>query len=153
MNSIASAVLAAVTGIVGAGIGAYATLASSEKARIESCIKRIDDQEQRTREKAEVLLGDIGHFIGVTATNDDSKMLEPGQKIIKSAFELTAYGPPELNLVSIHLAVVILEGLIAETPEQKIESVKNARTALNGWSPNYVKLMNEFEQSRLNCRQ
>lgn len=152
LNAIATAAIAALTGIVGAGIGAYATLASSEKVRIESCIKRIDDREQKTREKAEALLGNIGRFIGVTAgVGDDYKMAEPGQKIIQSAFELTAYGPPELNLISIHLAVVIHQGLTAKTPEQKMEAIKSAGTALNGWSPNYSKLMVAFEKSRVDC--
>jgi len=152
LSAFTAAVLAALTGIAGAGIGAYATLASSEKVRIESCIKRVDAREQKTREKAEALLGNIGRFIGVTAgVGDDYKMAEPGQKIIQSAFELTAYGPPELNLISIHLAVVIHQGLTAKTPEQKAEAVKSAGTALTGWSPNYSKLMVAFEKSRMDC--
>lgn len=151
LNAIATTALAALTGIIGAGIGAYATLASSEKVRIESCIKRIDDREQRTREKAEALLGNIGRFIGTSTTNDASKIAEPAQKLIQSAFELTAYGPPELNVVSLHMAAMIYQGLTAKSPEQKEKAIISAGTALNGWSPSFSKLMNEFEKDRSDC--
>ena len=151
LNAIATAAFAALTGIIGAGIGAYATLASSEKVRIESCIKRIDDREQKTREKAEALLGNIGRFIGASTTNDDSKIAEPAQKLIQSAFELTAYGPPELNVVSLHMAAIIFQGLTAKSPAQKEKAIISAGTALNGWSPSYSKLMKEFEKDRAKC--
>ncbi|KJZ38951.1 hypothetical protein VC34_22815 [Pseudomonas fluorescens] len=133
-------------------MGAFATVSSAEKVRIESCVKRIDEREQQTRKKAETLLGNIGQFIGMSATTEDiAKIAEPGQQLIKSAFELTAYAPPELNVISLRMAFVIHQGLVAKTTEQKIDAIQAAKSSLDGWSANYSRLLDGFEKSRMDC--
>lgn len=113
--------IATVTGfatLAAAGFGAYALVESAKLSRIEGCIKRIDERELATREKAASLLKNLGGFIASTAMSEDTAVVGiPGTKVVESAFELMAYAPPELNAVAVNIGFTIRQGLAAKTPE------------------------------------
>lgn len=145
--------IAAIAAVSGAGLSAYASLVSSKQAKIESCVKRFDIQETKIREKAAVLLGEIGNFVGASAKADKdvAPMYESGTRVIKSAFELTAHTPLELSYVSLHIAWVINMALTADTAEEKNEAIAAAGTALKEWPKQYDELMAKFQQNRAKC--
>jgi hypothetical protein len=148
--SLLVAAMTALGVLLGAGVTAYATVVSAQKSREESCLKRVDDREMLTRKRAEVLLGNMGNFLGSIGPSE-SIPREPGRLVIQSAFELTAYAPIELNLVAHKISASTYLGLTAHTPEQQETAILAASESFKGWNENYIKFMKSFDDERSKC--
>jgi hypothetical protein len=134
-------------------ISSYVSYKSSEHLQAQSCIKRLDDQEKLIREKAEIMLGDLGYYIGETAKSGASlsDMANASQKVISSSFKLTAYTPIELSAEAVNLAGVINLAMSVESKADRDKAVARGSTALREWPDRYSALMQDFQAQRSNC--
>lgn len=148
--TILMSIITAVSVILAARLAANATIDSANKVRLESCLKRIDEREMITRQKSAELLGSVGSFLGAIGTAKKFPE-ESSQKVIKAAFELTAYAPPELNKVAVRIGTTIYVGLTATTPHAQEEAIKTANVAFIGWNASYLNYMKSFDREREAC--
>lgn len=148
--NILTSIITAFSLIFAALLAAKATMGSADKVRLESCLKRIDEREMIARQKSAELLGSVGSFLGAIGTAKKFPE-ESSQKVIKAAFELTAYAPPELNKIAVQIGSTIYLGLIASTPQAQQEAIKNANIAFKGWSASYLNHMKSFDREREAC--
>lgn len=131
----------------------YASHLSTKQAAAESCIARVDKQEQLIREKAEDLLSNITLFAVETGApgTTEKQFRDSGGRLIDSAMRFSAYAPNELAGASFKLAGIVQVGLMAETTEQKIQALNLASGALSGWPSAYYGLMDSYAKLRSEC--
>ncbi|VVN49986.1 hypothetical protein PS685_00150 [Pseudomonas fluorescens] len=131
----------------------YASSQTTKQSAIESCIQRIDRQEQVIRKKAEVLLGSIADFGSKTAAPNVTEEVfhNLGQHVVNSSMRFTAYAPIELTGVAVQLAGTVQIGLMARTPDEKMHALQLATSAMKGWTEQYFTLMGEYEKRRSDC--
>ncbi|RON33714.1 hypothetical protein [Pseudomonas brassicacearum] len=153
-SDLSVAGIAATAAIISSALTWYGVHQSVRQTEATACVQRLDLQEAKIREKAEVFLMSIGEMVGRTS---DLKLTDEGfhqasEPVIKSAFAFTAYTPPELGLPALQVANVVRGALVADTEELQKRAIANAMTAMGNWPGRFYELMNQFEQKRQNCQ-
>lgn len=153
-SDLSVAGIAATAAIISSALTWYGVHQSVKQTEATACVQRLDLQEAKIREKAEVFLMSIGDLVARTS---DVKLTNEGfhqasEPVIKSAFAFTAYTPPELGLPALQVANVVRGALVADTEELQNRSIANAMTAMGGWPIKFYDLMNQFEQRRRDCQ-
>lgn len=137
--------------------GVVLTWYSSHKATnaliSDSCIKRIDNQEQLIRNKADILLGAIAAFSSEMADprSSEEDFHRLGQDLVGAAMRFTAYAPMDLTAQSMKLAATVQFGLMAKTNEEKLKAIGLAKVSMAGWPSAYFDLMDKYEDRRSAC--
>lgn len=154
--TIAIGFLGVFASICAAALAYYASYLSTRQAAVETCMRRVDKQEAVIREKSEAVLGSIAAFGSKIQAPDSTKDKEAlfhvlGQAVVESSMRLVAYAPPELVVPTLKLAATVQIGLMAETTEEKLQSLSLAPTAMQDWPKQYFSLMEKFENRRKDC--
>lgn len=151
--NITLSVLGLVVTLSGMALTWYSNDQSTKASAANSCIQRIDNQENHIRAKADILLGEIAKFSSKMAEPDVTELdfHHSGQDLIEASMKFTAYAPAELTQHSMHLAATVQFGLMAKTTEEKIKAINLAKVSMAGWPNSYFKLMDKYEERRNSC--
>ncbi len=153
-NALSPLIAAAIGGFAALGGQLIATKSSDrsiEQIAVQSCIQRIDTQEAKLREVGERLFGTLGSLIGASVENDQQSFNSAGKEIIRAAFEVNAYAPPELALAALTIAQLTRQGMTASTPEQQETAIRAAFAGYRLWPQQYREQMVEFDKLRHSC--
>lgn len=133
---------------------AYVSNKSSGQMWTQSCIKRLDDQEIKIRDKASVFLSNLADY--VTKPMDPNLPLAEShaiaEKVIRSAFEFTAYAPDQLSYETLRVAAGVHDSLKATSQDESDAALKASVSAVQTWPVFYARQMAEFEKGRGKCR-
>lgn len=154
-DALAGAIIAAAATLAVAGLTVISGRLSSDQAREQSCIARIDSQEAIFRKKAATVLGSLGEMLGAAATSEGDRTAYnvAAQKVIKASYELTAYtGPTKLGLNALKIAEATIRAVSVETEEQKQAAIVKTGSTYGDWPDLYVEVLNSYEHKRELCR-
>lgn len=144
------AILGVIVTLSGGVLTWYSSYQATKSSVSNSCIQRIDNQEQLIRNKADILLGAIAAFASgmadPRASEDDFHRL--GQALIGAAMRFTAYAPIELTKPSMQVAATVQVGLMAKTDAEQVKAIGYAKAAMAGWPSAYFDLMDKYEDRR-----
>ncbi|WP_156400802.1 hypothetical protein [Pseudomonas sp. Root329] len=120
-----AACLAGLVGLVGAGLTWYSSDKALKQSMYESCIKRVDEQESKLRDKAGVFLALRAEWLSKNINPNMKKddYYRSGEKAIAAANELSIHAPLKLGLAAMNAGEAIAQIMSADTPE-KIKAVK-----------------------------
>ncbi|MGN7901467.1 hypothetical protein ACTJJT_01165 [Pseudomonas sp. 22373] len=152
---ISAAVIAALATLAVAGLSVISGKITTNQAREQSCISRIDSQEAIFREKAAILLGSLGDMIGVaTATQEDRTAYNSAaQRVIKASYELTAYtGATKLGVNVLKIAASAKRAMSVKTEEQKQQAHEETGSTFADWPALYDEVLSDYEHKRELCR-
>lgn len=133
---------------------AYVSHKAASQQWAQSCIKRLDDQEIKIRDKASVFLSNLADYV--------TKPMDPNlpapeshaiaEKVIRSAFELTAYAPDDLSYETLKVAMGVHDSLGAMSQDESDAALKASVAAVQTWPVTYARHMANFEEGRTKCR-
>jgi hypothetical protein len=161
MNEIWKAVaVATVTGLLTlAGVmstsvmGWWSSSQSSEVTARQSCISRLDNQEQSFRLKADLFLVSMGSFVSLsghtkfTLEDYDARLDE----LMKAGYAFSAYAPAKLSDLSRNM-VNNLKSSIKESDDQKsLKLVKAYNENYEKWSSLFQDALIQIEADRKEC--
>lgn len=147
------ALIAALSGVFGSAITAYTTQNATSKSATQVCVARIDDQEQRLREKAAVFLGNLGRLISSSPEITIKEHAKLMSDTAGSGYELAAYSPQELLTNTSRLIMYFYATTTPENKKDLAESEANAFAKMKEWPINYLKAMQDFDERRSKCGQ
>ncbi|MDH1543075.1 hypothetical protein N5E83_20260 [Stutzerimonas stutzeri] len=149
----ALAILGVIVTLSGGVLTWYSSYQATKASVSNSCIQRIDNQEQLIRNKADILLGAIAAFSSGMADprSSENDFHRLGQDLIDAAMRFTAYAPVELTTQSMKVAATVQVGLMAQTDEEKVKAIGLAKVAMAGWPSAYFDLMDKYEDRRSAC--
>jgi len=149
-EAIVPALIGGVAALAVQFIGVNATNMSTRQLAVQSCVQRIDEQEAKLREVMERLFSALGGFVGETIV-DQSSILPASKQVLKSAFEVNAYAPPELAFSALTVAMVVHQGVIATTGAEQEAAIAAALQRTKLLPQIYRDQLNEFDKLRDGC--
>jgi len=152
---ITGAAIAAIATLAVAGLSVMSGRITTNQAREQSCISRIDSQEAIFREKAATMLGSLGDMIGVAAASGEDRTAynNAAQRVLKTSYELTAYtGPTKLGLNALNIADSAKRAISVHTEEQKEAAKKETGSTFADWPALYAEVLKSYEHKRELCR-
>jgi len=145
------ALIAALSGVFGSAVTAYTTQNATSKSATQVCVARIDDQEQRLREKASVFLGNLGRLISSSpevTIKENAKLMSD---TAGSGYELAAYSPQELLNNTSLLITYYYATTIPQDKKDFVEAAANSKAKMTEWPALYQKAMQDFDRRRSEC--
>jgi hypothetical protein len=152
--TVQAAIIAALSATVGVGITTYSSQASTNQTMKLSCVKRIDDQEDKLRARAETLLTSIAKLTAYPAhPNPTSEALANHyDAVVVAGQSLIANAPPFLAVKTMHLIGRIMK--ISMPTDDAAENAKNIsefQAEIIPWHQAYFDQMRQFEIDRVGC--
>lgn len=154
-SPIPVALIAGVALATASAMTAYVSHKTANQQWAQSCIKRLDDQEIKIRDKASIFLSNLADYV----TKPMDPNLPPAEshaiaeKVIRSAFEFTAYAPDQLSYETLRVATGVHDSLGATSQDESDAALKASVSAVQTWPVFYARHMAEFEKGRAKCRQ
>jgi len=150
-STVVSALIGAATALGVQLVSVNATNLSTRQLATQSCIQRIDTQEAKLREVMERLFGSLGALIGESISGQ--KAMEAASKeVMKQAFEVNAYAPPELALGALTVAMVVHQGMTATSGAEQEAAISSALNYTKLLPQTYRQQLGEFDTLREACR-
>lgn len=111
--------------LVGSALTWYSSDKALKQAMYESCVKRVDEQESKLRDKAGIFLALRAEWLSKNVNPDMKKddYYRSGQKAVAAANELSIHAPLPLGLAAMNAGEAIVQIMSADTRE-KIQAVK-----------------------------
>lgn len=147
--------LTAAVALFGAGLTWWSSDRALKQSMYESCIKRVDEQETKLRDKAGTFLALRSEWL---SKNINPKMrhedyYQAGEKAIAAANDLSMHAPLELGLAAMVAADAIEQIMSAHTPEE-IERVRNEiKKEEYDLLKFFFSQIDEFQNLRSGCKQ
>jgi len=99
----------------------------------------------------ERLFGSLGALIGESISGQ--KAMEAASKeVMKQAFEVNAYAPPELALGALTVAMVVHQGMTATSGAEQEAAISSALNYTKLLPQTYRQQLGEFDTLREACR-
>lgn len=145
--------------LVGAAIGAYASIKGqtiqTERETIFACVAFIDKKEELVRSRAEAFLLAMSDEISFFREHNEFEVRVAREKIAplqRAAFSLSAYAGPNLALKSLNVVTASDAALMPENPQQLQVAVQNILKATSEWDPAFRAELIELKQRRDSCQ-
>lgn len=135
-------------------ITAYASRETADQQWAQSCIKRLDDQEVKIRDKASVFMNSLADYVTrpMNPKLPASEAFSIAEKVIRSGFEFSAYTPDELGVQTLRVAMSIHDKLSAKSDAEYDKAQSAAVDAVRFWPVKYASYMAELEKKRAECQ-
>lgn len=153
-EAIFAAVLTAFVALVGTGLTWYSSDRSLKQALIQACVKRIDEQEAKLREKAGIFLARQAEWYSKTI-NPNMKHEEyyrSGELAIAAAQDLSVNAPLRLGLAAVMAADSIRMVMTAKTKEERIAVSNEISKEPYDWPRFFYKEIDNYREDRINCK-
>jgi len=119
-EAVFAACLAGLVGLVGTGLTWYSSDKALKQSMYDSCIKRVDEQESKLRDKAGVFLALRAEWFSKNINPNMKKddYYRAGEKAIAAANDLSMHAPLRLGAAAMDAGVAIQQIMSAQTREE-----------------------------------
>ncbi|MFN3885717.1 MAG: hypothetical protein ACK4MG_02060 [Aquabacterium sp.] len=158
-SSIITAALGITGTLVGAAIGAYASIKGqsiqTERETVAACVASIDKKEELIRSRAEAFLLAMSDEISFFREHNEFELREAREKIAplqRAAFSLSAYAGPNLALKSLGVVTASDAALTPENAQQLQSAINGIFKSTSEWDPAFRAELSELKQQRAACQ-
>jgi hypothetical protein len=146
--------LLTLAGAMSASVAGWMT--SSQTAEIsirQSCVARMDIQEQNLRAKADVFISALGNLMALTGYGH----FEPDvynsrlDDLMKAGYSFSVYSPPELSVLSTNLVTSLKNAFNEKDDAKSTEFLNSFNNRNQQWSDRFQELMKTLEAQRHRC--
>jgi len=152
--TVQAAVIAALSAAVVAGMTSYSGYVSTSQTMRVSCVKRIDDQEDKLRSRAETLLTSIAKLLAYPSHPDPTleALAERYDSAVVAGHALIANAPPELAVKTMHLIGRLMKVSIP-TGDTTLDAkhLQEFQDEINPWHQAYFDQLMKFDSYRSGC--
>jgi len=152
--TVQAAIIAGIFAAVGAAMTTYSGYVATSQTIMMSCVKRLDDQEDKLRARAETLLTSIGKLLAYPGHPNPTAegLADRYDTAIVAGHSLIASAPPALAVKTMHLIGSLMQvsnptGNSAEDNKQQ----RQFQESINPWHQAYFDELTHFETDRKGC--
>ena len=136
--------------------GMTSWMTASQTAEItnrQSCIARIDTQEQNLRVKADLFITALGNLMAMTGYGDfkhetyNSRLDE----LMKAGYAFSVYAPAELSVLSLNLVTALKNAFNEKDDKISNEYLDKFNQNHDKWRDEFQKFMNSINSDRRRC--
>jgi len=153
-EAIFAAVLAAFVALVGTGLTWYSSDRSLRQALIQSCVKRIDEQEAKLREKAGRFLARKAEWYSKTINPEmnHDEYYRAGEQAIAAAQDLSVNAPLRLGLAAVMAADSIRMVMSAKSEEERLAVNNEISKEAYDWPSFFFREIDNYRLDRIKCQ-
>lgn len=148
------ACIAGLAGIVGVALTSYSSDKALKQSMYDSCIKRVDEQESKLRDKAGVFLALRSEWqsknINPNMKKDDYYLA--GEKAIAAANDLSMHAPLRLGAAAMDAGFAIQQIMSAQTREEIARVREEIKKDQYDLLSVFFKEMDDYQALRSDCR-
>lgn len=141
-------------GVMSTGIIGWITASqSSSITKTQTCIARLDAQEQNLREKADQFLSALGEFTALFGHLKTSSDLYPNRldALTRTAYSLSAYAPPELAPLSRNMAIHLKNSMLSKSEGDTKKELDSFDATSLKWNKKFQEFLSEISANRKDC--
>lgn len=146
--------LLTLAGVMSTGITGWITSSqSSAFTKNQSCIKRLDEQEQNLRGKADKFLSALGNFTALTGHKPWVMETYTARldALMQSGYSFSAYAPEDLAKLSRIQVIALKNSIHGKDEEQAKASLEDFYESNRQWNEKYQALLKELTSERSGC--
>lgn len=146
--------LLVLAGTMSTGVTTWMT--ASQTAEItsrQSCISRIDTQEQNLRIKADLFISALGSLMAMTGHSDFKNETYNSRldELMKAGYAFSVYAPAELSVLSLNLVTALKNAMHAENDKVSNANLEKFNKTHDKWRSEFQKLMDSISTERNHC--
>ncbi|MGY2337999.1 hypothetical protein ACW9HW_01980 [Pseudomonas sp. SDO5532_S415] len=126
---------------------------TAEIANRQSCIARIDTQEQNLRVKADLFISALGNLMAMTGYGDFKNEIYNSRldELMKAGYSFSVYAPAELSVLSLNLVTALKNALNERDDKISNEYLEKFNKNHDKWRYEFQKFMNSISSDRSRC--
>ena len=134
-------------------IGWISSAQSAAISREQTCITRIDAQEQNLRNKADAYLSSLGMFLTLSGQAQYEKPVFNSRldDLMKTSYSFSAYAPEQLALLTVNLATQLKATVSEKDTALAAQHAAEYRKLRSDWFYEFQIFLKKFESDRRNC--
>ena len=136
--------------------GVTGWMTASQTAEItnrQSCIARMDAQEQNLRVKADLFIGALGNLMAMTGYSDFNNETYNSRldELMKAGYSFSVYSPAELSVLSLNLVTALKNALHEKDDKISDNYLDSFNKTHDKWRDEFQKFMSSINSDRRSC--
>jgi hypothetical protein len=136
--------------------GVTSWMTASQTAEItnrQSCIARIDTQEQNLRVKADLFISALGNLLAMTGYGDFKHEVYNSRldELMKAGYSFSVYAPAELSVLSLNLVTALKNAFNEKDGKTSDKYLDTFNKTNDKWRAEFQKFMNSIDSDRKHC--
>jgi hypothetical protein len=126
---------------------------SAELTNRQSCVSRLDAQEQNLRAKADLFVSALGNLMAMTGYSEFQNETYNTRldELMKTGYSFSIYAPAELSVLSLNLVTALKNALHEKDDKISDKYLDSFNKNHDKWRDEFQKFMNSINSDRRSC--